>query len=342
MLMALIAAILWGISGTCGQFLFQQRGVGVEWLMSVRMLGAGTLLLITALLRKDDHVWTIWHNKEDRRKILVFGILGMLAVQYTYFAAIKHSNAATATILQFSAPVLIAVYLAARYHQKLNRLGYAAILLAILGTFILVTHGNIHKLNMSPMAFALGIASAVSLAFYTLMPGTLLKKYSSLSVVGWGVIYWRCYDLTCQSALECRWQLGRLCLCQLPLYSDIRNPDTILFIYPGSAVHRWSEGKPVNLSRASFSHFGSSIMVGCFISVDGLAGCNTHYYNCIFAVCRETVTGRLKSTVRYLIALALLQQSFIKRKLLGGMYLYPAKIRTLRIEQIIVFFRNNG
>jgi drug/metabolite transporter (DMT)-like permease len=187
MLMALIAAILWGISGTCGQFLFQQRGVGVEWLMSVRMLGAGTLLLITALLRKDDHVWTIWHNKEDRRKILVFGILGMLAVQYTYFAAIKHSNAATATILQFSAPVLIAVYLAARYHQKLNRLGYAAILLAILGTFILVTHGNIHKLNMSPMAFALGIASAVSLAFYTLMPGTLLKKYSSLSVVGWGL-----------------------------------------------------------------------------------------------------------------------------------------------------------
>ncbi len=187
MLMALIAATLWGVSGTCGQFLFQQRGVSVEWLMSVRMLGAGTLLLITALLRKDDHVWAIWHNKEDRRKILVFGIFGMLAVQYTYFAAIKHSNAAMATILQFSAPVLIAVYLAVRYNQRLSRLGYVAILLAILGTFILATHGNIHKLNITPMAFALGIASAVSLAFYTLMPGTLLKKYSSLSVVGWGL-----------------------------------------------------------------------------------------------------------------------------------------------------------
>lgn len=36
----------------------------------------------------------------------------MLMVQYTYFAAIKHSNAATATVLQYAGPVIIAIYLA--------------------------------------------------------------------------------------------------------------------------------------------------------------------------------------------------------------------------------------
>ncbi len=186
-LMGLVAATLWGVSGTCGQFLFQQRAVSVEWLMSVRMLGAGTLLLIAAMLQKDGHVWAIWREPGSRRKLLTFGIVGMLAVQYTYFAAIKHSNAATATILQFSAPVLIAIYLAVRYDQRLSLFGYTAILLALLGTFLLVTHGNIQTLNISPAAFALGIASAVSLAIYTLLPGMLLKKYNAMSVIGWGL-----------------------------------------------------------------------------------------------------------------------------------------------------------
>jgi len=186
-LMALLAATLWGVSGTCGQFLFQERAMAVEWLMAVRMLGAGILLLLVALLRKDRHMWLIWRDRSDRRRLLIFGILGMLTVQYSYFAAIKHSNAATATILQFSAPVLIAIYLAVRYGKRLNAMGYLAIFLAVLGTFLLVTHGNIRSLSISPLAFALGMASAVSLALYTLMPGRLLDKYSALSVIGWGL-----------------------------------------------------------------------------------------------------------------------------------------------------------
>ncbi|MFB2119674.1 DMT family transporter [Parapedobacter sp. 2B3] len=185
--MALFAATLWGVSGTAGQFLFQQRAVGVEWLMAVRMLGAGSLLLLLGIVQKDSHVWSIWHERGDRLRLLVFGIAGMLTVQYTYFAAIKHSNAATATILQFSAPVMIAIYLAARYGKRLNLFGYLAVLSGILGAFLLVTHGRLDTLAISPLALALGIASAVSLALYTLMPGKLLRKYSAVSVIGWGL-----------------------------------------------------------------------------------------------------------------------------------------------------------
>lgn len=186
-IMALMAAMLWGVSGTCGQFLFQQRGISVEWLMSARMLGAGGLLLLMAFIQKDKDIWMIWQDKVSRKKLLIFGILGMLTVQYSYFAAIKYSNAATATILQFSAPVLIALYLAFRHAQRLSAFEYLAILMAVTGTFLLVTHGNIHTLNISPFAFMLGMASAISLAIYTLLPGELLKKHTALSVIGWGL-----------------------------------------------------------------------------------------------------------------------------------------------------------
>ncbi len=187
MAMALLAATLWGISGTSGQFLFQERAVSVEWLMAVRMLGAGAMLLLFGILQKDDNVRAVWRERADRLRLLVFGIAGMMTVQYTYFAAIKHSNAATATILQFSAPVMIAVYLAVRYGKRLNLFGYLAVLSALLGAFLLVTHGRLDTLTISPLALLLGIAAAASLALYTLMPGKLLHKYSAVSIIGWGL-----------------------------------------------------------------------------------------------------------------------------------------------------------
>lgn len=36
---------LWGFSGACGQFLFQNKGMVSSWLVPVRLLSAGIILL---------------------------------------------------------------------------------------------------------------------------------------------------------------------------------------------------------------------------------------------------------------------------------------------------------
>lgn len=184
--LAITAATLWGISGTLGQFLFQQRGINVEWLITVRMLIAGFILLIIASMGKES-LWEIWKNKKDVSQLLLFSITGMLAVQYTYFAAIKHSNAATATVLQYAGPVLIAIYLALKNKRFPKPIEYLAILLAVAGTFLLVTHGDPNTLSISETAFFFGIASAFALAFYTLQPVLLLSRYSSSVIIGWAM-----------------------------------------------------------------------------------------------------------------------------------------------------------
>src|SRR5690554_1748943 len=46
--LAVVAAILWGVSGTFAQFLFQQREINVEWLITVRLLVSGSILLLFA------------------------------------------------------------------------------------------------------------------------------------------------------------------------------------------------------------------------------------------------------------------------------------------------------
>ncbi|MBQ5859937.1 MAG: EamA family transporter, partial [Selenomonadales bacterium] len=45
-LLVLIAATAWGASGTVTQFLFHTQHLSPEWLVTVRMLLAGTLLLL--------------------------------------------------------------------------------------------------------------------------------------------------------------------------------------------------------------------------------------------------------------------------------------------------------
>lgn len=186
-LLAITAAAFWGISGTLGQFLFQQRGVNVEWLITVRMLVSGVGLLIFARSIKQD-IFTIWKNKRDIFQLILFSIVGMAGVQYTYFAAIKHSNAATATVLQFAGPVFIALYLALKYKKIPKALELLAILLSVLGTFLLVTRGSFSTLSISGIALFFGIASAITLAIYTLQPKALLAKYNSALVVGWGML----------------------------------------------------------------------------------------------------------------------------------------------------------
>lgn len=192
--LAITAAVLWGVSGTLGQFLFQQRNVSVEWLITIRMSVSGFLLLTLASIRDIDSVLAVWRNKQDAMQLMIFSIAGMLAVQYTYFAAIKHSNAATATVLQYAGPILIAVYLAIRHRRLPKPLELVAIALAVTGTFLLVTHGDIRTLAVSQPALLFGLASAVALAVYTVQSAGLLARYRSLVVVGWGML---CGGMAC-------------------------------------------------------------------------------------------------------------------------------------------------
>ncbi|WP_413512033.1 DMT family transporter [Myroides odoratus] len=185
---AIFAAALWGVSGAFAQFLFIEKNFNAEWLVTVRLLISGSIMLGLGILKKDKDIWLIWKNKKYAIQLVVFSFLGMLMVQYSYFITIFHSNAATATVLQYIGPVFIAIYLAIRLKKWPKPIEIAAIALAMLGTFLLVTHGDINNLAISPTAFIWGIISAVALASYTILPVHLLKTYSPIVIIGWSML----------------------------------------------------------------------------------------------------------------------------------------------------------
>jgi drug/metabolite transporter (DMT)-like permease len=183
---AVLAATLFGVGGTFAQFLFQHRGVGVDWLVTMRLLIAGGLLVLVSALRQGRAVFRIWRG--DAVKLILFGLVGMMPVQYTYMAAIQASNTATATVLQFTAPAMIAAWLALRGRRLPDRRALAAIALAMLGTFLLVAHGRLGALSISPPALFWGLASALAAAFNSLQPVPLLRRHGAASVGGWGML----------------------------------------------------------------------------------------------------------------------------------------------------------
>jgi len=183
---AIVAAILFGVGGSLAQFLFQQRGVDTGWLVTMRLLFAGTALLAISTARQGRQVLAVWRS--DALPLLAFGLIGMMPVQYTYMAAISASNSATATVLQFTAPAMVAVWLALARRRRPHGRELLAIALAVLGTFLLATHGRMGVLSVSAIALFWGIASAVAAAFNSLQPAGLLKRHGSALVAGWGML----------------------------------------------------------------------------------------------------------------------------------------------------------
>lgn len=189
MSMVLVAALLWGVSGTVAQSLLQHYQFTTDWLVAVRLLLSGILLLVVSLLgEKRQNVWRIFGSGADFGRLVIFSLLGLLAVQYTYFASIELGNAATATLLQYLGPVLLTGYLVVRNRQLPSLAQVTALILALVGTFLLLTNGNPGQLSISTGAVLWGLASAVALAFYTLYPKKLLERWGATVVLGWGML----------------------------------------------------------------------------------------------------------------------------------------------------------
>ena len=179
--------IVWGISGVSGQFLMKQ-GISVYLLTSLRLLISGILLIGVVIWQQPQQVKAILEDKKVLVGIFGFSICGLLLNQFSYLQAIHYTNAGTATVLQYMAPVLVLTIICFK-NRSLPTIGeLAAILLAILGTFVIATHGQLGNLALSPVGLFWGLFSAVTYTLYMFLPIKLIQEWGSLLVIGLGML----------------------------------------------------------------------------------------------------------------------------------------------------------
>ena len=184
----LIGAISWGLSGACGQYLMNDSGVSPIYLTALRMVIAGLVLTLFACLKQPKQFREVVKSPKIMGRMLYFGIFGLMLCQLMYLFAIHSSNAGTATVLQYTCPILIVIYVSLKEKTVPTIVEFVAIVFALVGTFVIATHGNPFNLSLSPSGLFWGIISAFAYALYTLLPGKLIRQWGSLIVTGLGLL----------------------------------------------------------------------------------------------------------------------------------------------------------
>lgn len=210
-IITLIAAVFWGFSGTCGQYIFDNFGADPTYLTAYRLLFAGSILMVLGFIKNGRIMVSVWRDRARRLRLVLFAVCGIMFCQLSYMEAIANSNSGTATTLQYIGPVLVMIVsciFAKRLPQKKETL---AIIFVVIGVFLIATHGNPGSLVLTPAGLSWGLASAVAVMLYTLLPVGLTEKYGSILVTGYGMFLggiilftasgaWRApmiYDLRC-------------------------------------------------------------------------------------------------------------------------------------------------
>lgn len=96
--------------------------------VNVRLIIAGIILLTRAYMVQKDGIFRIWKNKRHVLRMLVYGVIGIAGCQMTYYLAVEDSNAGIATVLQYTAPVMIMVLLALKNWKLPGKRNLALIL----------------------------------------------------------------------------------------------------------------------------------------------------------------------------------------------------------------------
>lgn len=185
-MMTLAAGLAWGISGISGQYLMS-HGLHVNLLTSLRLLITGIFLLSLARSKQKEHLVAAWKQPKFLKQVLLFSIFGLVLNQYAFLRAIHLTNAGTATVLQYMAPILILSIVCILNRQRPTSFEIIAIAMAILGTYMIATHGKLGSLAITPKGLMWGLGSAITYSIYILLPVKLIHEWGSTIVIGSGM-----------------------------------------------------------------------------------------------------------------------------------------------------------
>jgi drug/metabolite transporter, DME family len=146
--LVIAAALLWAISGTASKFIF---ACGVSPIELVQLRAAGSAAILAILLGARNP-----------------SLLKIVAV---------------AILLQYQAPLVVALYTFFIMREKLSSTTVVAMVCSLLGCYLVVGGYSLNILSMSTIGIASGLCSAVTFALYTVASESGMRRYSPWTVL---------------------------------------------------------------------------------------------------------------------------------------------------------------
>jgi drug/metabolite transporter (DMT)-like permease len=181
--MVAVAATLFAINGVVSKVILAS-GISSLRLSEVRSAGALVGLLLVVLVTGPARLRPRPH---ELPVLAVFGICGLAFVQWFYFLAIHRLAIGIALLIQYLAPLLVALWARFAFHEPVRRRIWYALALALLGLGLIAGAGKGGTISATGVAFA--FAAALSYALYILLAEHQLAGRDAVSLLAWGFAF---------------------------------------------------------------------------------------------------------------------------------------------------------
>jgi len=155
------SVLLFSINGTVSKWVLD-HGFSAARLAELRVTAAFFILLVVAL------IWARADLRLKRRELLpllAYGIIGVALTQYFYFVAIGRLPIGIALVIEFTAPVMVALYARFVQHHAVKALVWWALALTMVGLVLVTQAWQGFTLDAIGVAAAFGAAVALSVYF---------------------------------------------------------------------------------------------------------------------------------------------------------------------------------
>jgi drug/metabolite transporter (DMT)-like permease len=181
--MASIAAVLWGLNGGVSKTILA-TGLSSERLAQVRSVGAAVGLVAILAVSAPGRLRL---SRRELPYVATFGIGGLAFVQWFYFLAIHRLAIGIALLIEYLAPLLVALWARFVQHDKVRRRIWVALAFALMGLGLIVNVGGGVPLSTAGVMFALG--GAFAYALYVLLAEHVVGDRDPVSLLAWGFLF---------------------------------------------------------------------------------------------------------------------------------------------------------
>ncbi|HSO60581.1 MAG TPA: EamA family transporter [Desulfobacterales bacterium] len=178
------AATFWASAASASKFLFNS-GVTPFQLVQLRITTAAGVLFLWLFFR---HRKLLRIARRDIGYFLLLGTFGMAAINITYLYAISKLNVAAALVLEYLAPVIIALYTVLFQHERLSLWTVAAMAATTVGCTLVVGAYNLDVLQLNLMGILSGLGAAAAFAWWSVYGEYGMRRYNPWTVLFYALL----------------------------------------------------------------------------------------------------------------------------------------------------------
>jgi drug/metabolite transporter (DMT)-like permease len=178
----LLASVCFGTSGPFAKPMMN-AGMSPQEVAALRIGLAAVIMLVVAALTQPALLRV---RREDWRVLLAYGLVGVAGVQLLYFAAVSRIPIGIAMLLEFTAPILVALWVRFVRRTVLPAQAWLGTGLALLGLAMVAQVWE--GIRLDSLGLLAGIGAALGAAAYFLLGEHAVSTLHPLGLVTWGMV----------------------------------------------------------------------------------------------------------------------------------------------------------